>query len=144
VSRRGLDNAAMLALRLAVLTVAVLACAWFVVSVGQTHDQTRATSLIDRPGTPSRSQTAEILRLLHGAGRLNPDRTIAVLRAQAQTRAGAQAAAVRTAAAVVRAEPRNIDAWVVLRFAARDVNPAESRLAAAMERRLAPPVPAAP
>ena len=123
---------------------AVVLCAWFALGTVQAHDENRATALIDGSGTPSPALTARILNLLDTAGTLNPDRDIALLRSQAQTRAGRDAAAVRTAEGVARAEPLNIDAWTVLAFAAQPIDPAEARLARAHQARLAPPVPSAP
>ena len=137
-------NPAMLAPRLAVFAVAVAVCAWFVLGVVQTHDQTRATSLIDQSGTPTAALTAQILSLLGGAATLNPDRDIDVLRAQAQTRAGRSAAALATARRIVRAEPQNPDGWIVLGFAAGQADPSLARLAQAKLLALAPPVPPAP
>ncbi|MGA2008914.1 MAG: hypothetical protein ABSH51_00055 [Solirubrobacteraceae bacterium] len=131
-------------LRLAIVVWALLACAWFALGAVQTHDENAAIALIDQPGTPSATQTARILALLHGAARLNPDRNIALYRSQAQTRAGDSAAAVRTALSVTRAEPLNIDAWTVLAFAAQRTDPAQSRRAQREQLTLAPPVPAAP
>ncbi|HEY6526779.1 MAG TPA: hypothetical protein VIY10_23530 [Solirubrobacteraceae bacterium] len=119
-------------------------CAWFVLGAVQAHDENRATALIDAAGTPSPALTSQILHLLDVAATLNPDRDIALLRSQAQTRAGRDAAAVRTAQGVARAEPLNIDAWTVLAFAAQPIDPAEARLARAHQASLAPPVPAAP
>ena len=106
-------------------------CAWFVLGAVQAHDENRATALIDAAGTPSPALTSQILHLLDVAGTLNPDRDIALLRSQAQTRAGRDAAAVRTAQGVARAEPLNIDAWTVLAFAAQ---PIDSRRGAAGAR----------
>jgi hypothetical protein len=119
-------------------------CAWFVLGTVQAHDENVATALIDNTGTPSPALTHRILSLLDTAGTLNPDRDIALLRSQAQTRAGRDAAAVRTARAVTRAEPLNIDAWTVLAFAAQPIDPAQARLARAHQASLAPPVPSAP
>ncbi len=123
---------------------AALLCAWFVLGTVQAHDESVATALIDRSGTPSPALTARILGLLDTAGTLNPDRDIALLRSQAQTRAGRNVAAVRTARGVTRAEPLNINAWTVLAFAAQPVDPTEARLARAHQHSLAPPVPSAP
>jgi len=132
------------ALRSALGLCAAALCGWFVLGAVQAHDQARATALIDRAGTPSAALTSHILHLLDVAGTLNPDRDIALLRSQAQSRAGRDAAALSTARRVARTEPQNIDAWTVLAFAAQPVAPAQARLARAQQRRLAPPVPPAP
>jgi hypothetical protein len=123
---------------------AAVLCAWFVLGTVQARDEDRATALIDSTGTPSAAVTSRILHLLDVAATLNPDRDIALLRSQAQTRAGRDAAAVRSAQSVARAEPLNIDAWTVLAFAAQPIDPAEASRARAQQRRLAPPVPPAP
>jgi O-antigen ligase len=140
---RPLDNPRMLVPRLAIAAAAVVICAWFAVSAVQTHDENAAIALIDRPGTPSTALTARILHLLDGAATLNPDRTVALYRAQALTRAGNSAAALRAALAVTRAEPLNIDAWTVVALSARRIDPALTTLALREQSSLAPPVPAA-
>jgi hypothetical protein len=134
----------MLAARIAIAVVALVACAWFALGVRQAHDQARATSLINQPGTPSASETRQILQLLDRAATLNPDRSIDLLRAQAEVRHGEGQIALRQMLGVVRDEPLNVDAWIVLGFAAgggRD--PAVASLARIKERQLAPPVPPA-
>jgi hypothetical protein len=131
----------MLAVRVAIATVALVACAWFALGIHQAKDQASATALINQAGTPSPSLTRRILHLLDGAGTLNPDRNIDLMRAQAEVRAGDGQAALRQALAVVHAEPLNVDAWIVLGIAAgggRD--PAAVRLANVKLRQLAPPV----
>jgi hypothetical protein len=137
-------NPAVLALRLALVALSVVVCAWFIQGEVQTHDENRATALIDQPGTPAAALTAKVLHLLDSAGTLNPDRDIDLLRAQAQTRAGESAAALATVAPVVRDEPQNIDAWVVLGLAAQRDDPRLASLAREKELELAPPVPPAP
>jgi hypothetical protein len=134
----------MRALRLALVAFAVAAVGWLALGEVQTRDLDHATDLTARAGTPSAALTQQILGLLDTAGTLNPDRNVALLRSQAQTRAGRSGAAVRTALVVARAEPRNIDAWVVLGFAAGNVDPKLAARARAKERELAPPVRAAP
>lgn len=134
----------MRAAALAVAALAVAACAWFVLGVVQVNSQSDATALIDGGGTPSRAQTAEILRELDSAGTLNPDRNIDLLRAQAEVRARESAIALPLMRRVVSAEPRNVDAWIVLGFAAQSQSPALARLAHAEILKLAPRVPRAP
>ncbi len=144
-ARLALDNPRMPVPLMAVATAAaVVVCAWFALGAHQTHDEDAAVTLIDQSGTPSPAVTANILDLLDSAGTLNPDRNIALYRSQAQSRAGRSAAGLRTALAVARAEPLNIDAWTVVEFAAQTIDPAESRIAARHQLQLAPPVPVAP
>jgi hypothetical protein len=130
----------MLALRLSVLAFAVVACVWFAIGVVQTHDQTKAEGLLDRFSTPTPATTASIMSLLGDAGTLNPDHNIELDRSQAQTRAGRAQAGVATAERVVTAEPQNVNAWLVLGFAAGRVDPALARRARAKVAQLAPPV----
>ena len=47
------DNPAMRAARLAIAALAVAACAWFVIGVIQSHNESRATALINGGGTPT-------------------------------------------------------------------------------------------
>src|SRR4029077_14864284 len=96
-----------------------------------------------RPGTPSRALTAEILAVLDSAATLNPDRQIALLRAEAEQRGGNDAAALRIAKGVVAAEPENVFAWLEVAYTAVG-HPDIIRFAQARERQLVPPVPAAP
>lgn len=130
----------MFALRLAVLGLAVAACAWFALGEVQTHDQTVAETLLDQSETPSAATTARIMSLLKTAGTLNPDRDIALDRSQAQTRGGHARVGVIIARKVVQAEPDNVDGWIVLGFAAHRVDPELARLARLREVQLAPPV----
>jgi Flp pilus assembly protein TadD len=134
----------MRAARLAIAALAVAACAWFVIGVIQTDNENRATALIQGGGTPTASQTAQIEHWLDRAGTLNPDRNIDLLRAQAEVRAGQSAKALALMQRVVREEPRNADAWIVLGFAAQEQHPALARFAHAQVLELAPRVPRAP
>jgi hypothetical protein len=134
----------MSARRWAILASALVVCAWFAIGAVQTHDENAATALIDQPSTPPAALTARIMQLLDGAGTLNPDRNVGLLRSEAQSRAGRTTAAVRTALAVTRAEPLNIDAWSVLAFAAQQADPSLARLARRQQTELAPPEPAPP
>ncbi|HEX4673035.1 MAG TPA: hypothetical protein VH279_12250 [Solirubrobacteraceae bacterium] len=134
----------MRAARLAIAALAVSACAWFVIGVIQSDNESRATAAINGGGTPTRAQTAQIEHWLDSAGTLNPDRNIDLLRAQAEVRAGQSAKALALMKRVVGDEPRNADAWIVFGFAAESQSPALTRLAHAEVLKLAPPVPRAP
>jgi Flp pilus assembly protein TadD len=132
-----------MATRIVLATVAVIACAWFALGIRQAHDTAHAMALINSPGTPTEAQTRQILHLLDQAATLNPDRAVDLLRAQAEVRGGDGEAALRQMLKVVHDEPLNVDAWIVLGFAAggrRD--PAAAAIAHARELQLAPPVPA--
>ena len=129
--------------RAALIATSVVVCAWFALGAVEVHDQNRATALLSIPGIPPKARTAQILHLLDDAGRLNPDRTIDLLRAQAHIVADQRAIAEREALAVVRDEPKNIYAWIVVAIAAVH-DPAVLQQAVAQRRALAPPVPLAP
>lgn len=134
----------MRAARFAIAALAVAACAWFVIGVIQADNQSRATALIQGGGTPTPAQTSQIQHWLDTAGTLNPDRNIDLLRAQAEVRAGQSVKALAVMKRVVREEPRNADAWIVLGFAAQEPDPALARFAHAKVLELAPRVPHAP
>jgi hypothetical protein len=133
----------MLAVRVVLVAFAVVTCTWFGLGIRQAEDQSRAVALMGQPGTPSAAKTAHTLQMLDNAGDLNPDRQIDLLRVQAEQRGGMDASAVRIAEAVVRAEPQNASAWVVLGFATERSDPALARLAHERVRELVPPVKAA-
>lgn len=134
----------MLAVRVALIALAVVTGTWFVLGIVQARDQNRANTLMIQPGTPSAAQTAQILHLLDGAGTLNPDREIDLMRAQAEQRGGDYAAAVRTEEEVARDEPQNAYAWLALSLTAQRRDPALARLANQRVRQLSPPVKATP
>ncbi len=126
--------------RISLAVLALLVCGWYALGIVQAHDQARATSLLNQPGTPTPGQTKRILGLLDGAGWLNPDRDIDLLRGEAEIRGGEPAAAQGLMQQVLRDEPLNVDAWIELGFAAGTRDPALARLARRRERQLAPPV----
>jgi predicted Zn-dependent protease len=134
----------MRAARLAIAALAVAACAWFVIGVIQSDNESRANAAINGGGTPTLAQTAQIEHWLDSARTLNPDRNIDLLRAQAEVRAGQSAKALALMKRVVRDEPRSADAWIVFGFAAQSQSPALARHAHAEVLKLAPPVPRAP
>ena len=105
----------MRAARLAIAALAVAACAWFVIGVIQSHNESRATALINGGGTPTPAQTAQIGHWLDTAGTLNPDRNMSAMRCV-----------------------------LAFGFAAQSQSPALARMAHAEVLKLAPPVPRAP
>jgi cytochrome c-type biogenesis protein CcmH/NrfG len=109
--------------RLAALIVAALACAWFVLGVRQARDTAAATKLVNSPRLSS-SDARAAQSLLTSAGTLNPDRQVELLRAELALREREPARSLRLAEEVVRREPLNIEAWVVLARAAFKENDA--------------------
>ncbi|HTU98144.1 MAG TPA: hypothetical protein VMF14_19995 [Solirubrobacteraceae bacterium] len=107
-------------LRALVALFAILVCAWFVVGVRQARDADHATALLAAGAHISGRDAAQVSSLLRGAGQLNPDRQVDVLRAQLQTELGHRAAGERILRGVVSAEPQNAVAWVQLGRTATD------------------------
>jgi predicted Zn-dependent protease len=130
--------------RVGLLALAVLAVAWYIVGEVQLHAQTQAATLIpDRTKMPP-SQLTRVLHLLDRAATLNPDRAIDVLRGEAYVHSDQSHAAEGLMKRVVREEPLNINAWILLWIAASPTDPATAHSALAKQHELAPPVPAAP
>ena len=124
--------------RIALLAVAVIACAWLALGIRQVHDQQEAIRLANNPN-PTTAQVARMQRLLDSAEELNPDMLPEVTRAQLALRRADGKAAERTLLAVVRREPDNIDAWNLLAIATAGRNPPLNRRARKRVRELAPP-----
>jgi predicted Zn-dependent protease len=97
-----------------VLVLALAACAWFVISIRQAHDTSRAQSILST-GTPlTAAQANRADSLLRAAAFLNPDRQVDILRAELVAERGNFREADRILFGVVRAEPMNINAWFEL------------------------------
>jgi hypothetical protein len=133
-----------LLVRAALFAAAALVCAWFVLGAVQVHALSEANALLPRQAAIAPPLASRISHLLDRAGTLNPDRTIDILRAEVMIGTGNRPAGERDVLAVVRAEPQNIDAWIVLQIAAVPRDPATEQLSVEKQRELAPPVPAAP
>ena len=119
----------------------VIACAFLALGVRQETSLSGAHRIAFNLGPPHPGDRQRVTALLGHAGTLNPSATVDLTRAQWRLRAGDRSGAIALAAAVARREPRNIDAWTELVFAARPGNPLHARAQAAI-RRLSPPVPA--
>ena len=125
--------------RALVSIVAVLAIAWFAVSVRQAHDTDLATSIITGPAPVAPAQARRAATLLHDAKQLNPDTAVDLLRAQLALRLGQPARARAIALSVTRSEPQNLQAWLAYGTSSANDPPA-FQLALARARQLAPPV----
>lgn len=98
-------------LRPALLLVAVLAGAWFVVGVRQAHDIDVADTIITAPAH-SPGQLRSATSRLQAAAFLNPDRTVDILRGRIAIDEGQVARARHILKTVVGAEPQNLEAWI--------------------------------
>jgi predicted Zn-dependent protease len=111
---------AMRTLRVVLLILAIVACAWYVLAIRQAHDTAAATALLTR-GTPLKAaEAARADGLLRAASELNPDQQVAILRAQVAYDRGDRPRAERLLAPVVRDEPENAVAWLWVARAAPD------------------------
>ena len=122
--------------RALLVVAAVLAALWLASGLRPVRDERaglaaartdtdRAYRLLDRAADRSRSTGPELRLAQLDAFTKRPDR------------------AVRRLQAIVRAEPENLDAWVLLARTARTVDPALAARAQARARALSPPVPVA-
>jgi hypothetical protein len=131
----------MFALRVVLGAVGAVLCAWFVLGLIQTHDQTQVNTLVTDHSRLSFAQARAAQKSLNEGETLNPDESLASLRALVQTRAGQTRKAIATALAVARAHGQDINAWLVLEYlVSGGVDPPLYRLAAARTAVLAPPV----
>jgi predicted Zn-dependent protease len=107
--------------RVAILAVAVLACAWFALGIHQVRDTTRASAMIGGSSPLSPQQARRARSLIDSAATINPDLTPAILRGQLASQQGQYRAAERILEPVTRSEPLNLQAWLQLAYAsARD------------------------
>jgi predicted Zn-dependent protease len=109
--------------RVLIAGLGVVACAWFVLGIGQAHDIDHVTSTVGGLTGQQRltaQQAAHADSVLDSATTLNPDRTVDLLRARVALLRGDRATAKRILLGVVAAEPRNIDAWYGLATSASD------------------------
>jgi hypothetical protein len=94
--------------------LALVACAWFALGIRQAIAQSRAEAIIAADPHATAAQARRAQQLLSVAAALNPDRQIDLDRVQILLERNQLRAARRTALAVTRAEPQNIEAWVWL------------------------------
>ena len=104
----------MRASRIAVLVVGLIVAAWFGLGVRQAREITDVTSLIRNANSVSHAQAAAASRQLDSAAMLNPDRNVAMLRAELDASDNHVARAESRLDTVVAAEPDNLDAWFLL------------------------------
>ena len=97
---------------LLVCAAALVVGAWFALGIRQSHDLNVATDIVSAPARLSPARARQAAALLHGAGQLNPDTSVALARSALALRQGDSARARTIALSVVRSEPQNIDAWL--------------------------------
>jgi predicted Zn-dependent protease len=110
--------------RLAVMVLAMVASAWFVLGIRQAHDTTQAQEILSASRSVGGAQARKAESLLSAAAQLNPDQEVQVLRGRLALAQGDKPRALAILQAVTRAEPRSREAWLWLAQAAIGLNPA--------------------
>jgi predicted Zn-dependent protease len=118
--------------RIAVAAVAVLVIGWLAVMERDVRLQARAAGAISAHRLTRAEDDLRRARLL------NPDAAPDVTRAVAYRASGRVREAIELLEQVVRREPDNFTAWSVLQLSATGTDPATSRRALAVLRRLDP------
>jgi hypothetical protein len=104
--------------RAALVALAVVACAWFVLGARQAHEINAATAAVTGSGRLSAAAAQRVRSQLSAAKTLDPDRTPEILLGQLAVRQRDYGAALRALEPVTRSEPMNLEAWVQLVYAA--------------------------
>jgi DNA-binding transcriptional regulator YiaG len=115
---------AMIAVRAALLAVAVAACAWFALGAHQAHDTQAATNLLDNSSQLSPTQARAVNSTLDSAATLNPDEEVNILRAEVAIDQGQFARARSMLARVIHREPKNLAAYIAALHASSNDQPA--------------------
>jgi predicted Zn-dependent protease len=131
------------AIPVALAAFAAVVAAWFAMGIRQAHDTDAATAILSANPRLTAAQARHATDLLQAARFLNPDRQVAVLRAQVDAARGDLRGARRILKRVVASEPDNLVAWIAL--ARASVGDLKDFYAAAYRiRQLVPPVPPPP
>jgi hypothetical protein len=101
-------------LRVLLLVVAVVVCAWFALGIRQAHDTASASSSLSSSTRLTAAQAKHLDSILDEAGFLNPDREVSLLRAQVARQRRQLAKAQSIILQVVHDEPLNVEAWFAL------------------------------
>jgi hypothetical protein len=125
-------------LRGALVLVALLAIGWFgVLYRDRRVGQAAADVIFYQPGLPAAEFERQLERL-RGARLLDPDRYWDFTRARYLLLRDRPVRALRTANGLVRAEPDNLDAWIIVHEAALEVDPRRAARALTEISRLNP------
>jgi hypothetical protein len=133
-----------MAVRVGLVVLSLLAVGWLSAELRATRAEKQAHAIVfGSPGPLSSTDKRRVSRLLDDAGRLNPDTEPDIDRTWLLSlRYKRPAAARRVLEGVLRREPRNLEAWGVLRLVALGAHdPRGAARARAHLLRLAPPVP---
>jgi predicted Zn-dependent protease len=102
------------AVRAGALALALVACAWFALTLRQADEVAAASQILAGPQPLTAARADRAAALLRAAATLNPDRGVAILEGELALEAGHPAQAQRILARVVTAEPQNLQAWIWL------------------------------
>jgi hypothetical protein len=130
----------MKAVRVLAVFGSLVVAAWFGVGVHQAIETGRATTRLSAASSITPADAERIRALLDSASVLNPDRGVDLLRGQLALQLGRHRQTQRIVSRVTRAEPDNLDAWLLLARAATD-NPALFQQALVQVHRLEPRLP---
>ena len=131
----------MIAVRAAIVVPAAAAIVWLALGVGATRAQDDLAHLVAVTERPTAAQISRAAVLRRDAERSVPGRRPSLLEATLRLKGDDTVGATRLLVGVVRDEPENGEAWLLLAQAARDGDPALSERASARVRELAPEVP---
>jgi predicted Zn-dependent protease len=93
---------------------------WFGASALANRDEDCAQALLSQSTRIDAATARRVADLIDGAARLNPDRTVELLRARLALERGDRAKAERIVGRVTAAEPKNLEAWALVAQAAPD------------------------
>jgi predicted Zn-dependent protease len=130
----------MTAARAALVVLAAAAVAWLAVAAAASRSQDELRDLVQATERPTAADLARADELRRAAER-TPGRRPALMEATLRLKGGDTGGAGRLLEQVVRDEPDNGEAWLLLARATEDSDSARSEQAMARVRELAPRVP---
>jgi predicted Zn-dependent protease len=125
--------------RIAIAVVALLVVAWSAVLWRDDRIGSEASNRLLRSEQLSDAEWAREVERLRDAELLDPSARWPLARAQAYLLRDRPRDAARVTESVLDREPENVEAWIVLREATREIDPRRAAQAAAEIRRLSPP-----
>jgi len=134
----------MTGIRITLVLFATVLALFFAVGLLAAHLGAEGELLAVRGAALDPAMAAHVDDLLRRAARLTPDTSPEVARAGMLSERGDHAAAIAVLRDVLRREPRNVTAWIVLSVAAKPVDAALSQRARRQAAELAPAVPQPP
>ncbi len=134
-------RARLLCGRLAILLIAVVACAWYILQIRELSERDRITAFVNQHTKISEAQAKAADATLDDAQFLNPDQAVSSLRSVVATRVGDRSRALAIAEAIARREPLNYGTWEFVAYLLEGTHSPMLRLAKAHIRMLVPSVP---